>query len=101
MLILPSTDSSEAFGIVLLEAMACGKAVLASDLPGVRTLIKEGVNGYLLIPKNIVDIEEKLTKMMINTDLLKKYGANGRKLVEEKYSWKKIGQQLNELVNNL
>lgn len=100
LLILPSIDSSEAFGLVLVEAMACGKAILASDLPGVRTLVEEGKNGYLLIPKNINDIEDKLTKLLINTDLLKKYGLYGRQKVENKYSWTKIGEKLNLIICN-
>jgi len=45
--VLPSIDRTEAFGLVLLEAMACGKPVVASRLPGVRTLVTEGHNGYL------------------------------------------------------
>lgn len=101
LLILPSTDSSEAFGLVLVEAMACGKAILASDLPGVRTLIEEGKNGHLLIPNSINDIEDKLTKLLINTDLLKQYGKYGRQKVENKYSWSKIGEKLNLILCSL
>ena len=81
--------------------MACGKPILASDLPGVRTLVESGKNGYLLIPKNIHDIEDKLTKLLINSDKLKSYGEYARKKVEEKYSWDQIGIKLNELIKSL
>ena len=44
----PSTSSAEAFGLVALEAQACGTPVVASDLPGVRTVVRDGVTGFLV-----------------------------------------------------
>ena len=81
--------------------MACKTAILASDLPGVRTLVHQDENGYLLIPKNIQDIEDRLTKIMINSDMLKELGKFSRQLAVEKYSWKAIGSELNKLIKNL
>ena len=46
--VLPSVDRSESLGMVLLESLACGTAIAAADLPGVRTLVREGQNGILL-----------------------------------------------------
>jgi len=51
-MVLPSIDGSEAFGIVLIEAMACGTPVIASDLPGVRTVARRVGSGMLVPPNN-------------------------------------------------
>ncbi|MDP3771585.1 MAG: glycosyltransferase family 4 protein, partial [bacterium] len=62
-LVLPSTARSEAFGIVLLEAMASGIPVIASDFPGVRTVIAEGETGFLVPPDDVVTLAERLADL--------------------------------------
>src|SRR5262249_47181729 len=54
----PSVDRTEAFGLVILEALACGTPVVASRLPGVRTLVDEGRTGYLVEPGNVDQLAE-------------------------------------------
>jgi len=88
---LPSVDRTEAFGLVLLEAMACGTPVVASRLPGVRTLVDEGRTGYLAEPGNAADLADKIACCARETHVL---GTNSRKMVEERFGWKTIGQQL-------
>jgi glycosyltransferase involved in cell wall biosynthesis len=51
--ILPSTNSDEAYGVVLAEGMACGSPGIASDLPGVRTVVSEGETGILVPAGNV------------------------------------------------
>lgn len=92
--VLPSIDMGEAFGIVLVEAMACGKPVIASDLPGVRTVVENGRNGFLVRPGDVEDLLSKMDSLLESTALRKRFGDNGRKKVEEKYDWKKIAKTL-------
>ncbi len=65
-LVLPSTNSLEAFGIVQLEAMSYGVPVISTDIYGVRTIIRNTANGYLFKKKDINDMYLKLLLLRIN-----------------------------------
>ncbi len=58
--VFPSVDRSEAFGLTLIEALSSGVPAIASALPGVRTLIKEGENGFLVAPGDHLDLAQKM-----------------------------------------
>lgn len=94
--VLPSIDKSEAFGLILLEAMACAKSIIASDLAGVRTLVEADVNGYLARPADASDLAEKIKKILAEKELADFFGQAGRKKVEENYNWEKVGKKLEE-----
>ena len=107
-LVLPSVDKSEAFGIVLIEAMACGTLVIASDLAGVRSVVDEGVNGFLVQPGDSQDLARKIEKVLKlpfsatqgRRDYeIMKLGEAGRRKVEERYDWEKIGHRLLQIFN--
>jgi len=100
-IVLPSVDKSEAFGITLIEAMACGKPVVASNLPGVRTVVEDGKNGFLVNMRNPADIAAKIDIILRSDEMAKAMGQTGRKKAVEKYSWSKIISQVEELYNQL
>ncbi|MEI6627228.1 MAG: glycosyltransferase family 4 protein, partial [bacterium] len=62
--VLPSTESTESFGIVIAEAQACGLPAVVSDWPGSRKTIKNEVTGLLCEPKNALDLAEKMNKIL-------------------------------------
>lgn len=95
---LPSVDRTEAFGLVLLEAMACGTAVVASRLPGVRTLVQDGYNGYLVEPGNAADLAEKIESCLRDAPTL---GANAHAFVTARFSAAVVAQQLLDLYQRL
>lgn len=99
--VLPSIDKSEAFGMVLVEANACGIPVIASNLAGVRTVVNDGKNGYLVKPKDVKDLTEKIKRILENNDLAKQMGEKGREKVEKNYSWTAIGKKLDEIYKNI
>lgn len=100
MLVLPSTDT-ESFGIVLLEAMACGKPVIASSLPGVRSLVRDGYNGLLFQVGNAHDLSEKIGSLLKNKGLREILGANGKDDAFKHYSWEKIAQQIESIYGGI
>jgi glycosyltransferase involved in cell wall biosynthesis len=96
--ILPSLDRSEAFGIVLIEAASCGKPVIASNLPGVRSVIEYGVNGFTVTPGNAKELAEKINYFLDNPEAAKEFGKNGRQRVLEKYDLKKVGEKMESVI---
>jgi glycosyltransferase involved in cell wall biosynthesis len=93
--ILPSTTMGEAFGLVLIESLACGTPVITSNLPGVRTIVSNGEDGYLVRPGDVDDLCKKIKQILSLPDRQRDtMGAAGRNKVEQKYTWKKAGQQL-------
>ena len=97
--VLPSISSSEAFGLVLLEAGACAKPILVSDLPGPRTLVKEGTNGFLIKPGDVNDLAEKI-KLIFRTQP-QEMGERGRKMVLEKYDSRVLAKKLEAIYEKI
>lgn len=63
----PSTNAAEAFGLVALEAQACGVPVVASDLPGLRTVVRQNESGLLVKPGSISDLAQALYRVLSDT----------------------------------
>lgn len=66
--VLPSTNSLEAFGLVQLEAMLCNTPVVASNLPGVRTIVNNTKMGLIANVKDEKDLAEKILCVLENRD---------------------------------
>lgn len=97
LLILPSINQNEAFGLVLLEAMACGKPIIASNLPGVRSVFKNGKQGLTVKPGDAADLAEKILMIFKTPETKFQMGESARSLVEKRYSWAIAGEKLNEI----
>jgi glycosyltransferase involved in cell wall biosynthesis len=80
-LCLPSIERTEAFGLVLIEAMAFGKPVVASDIPGsgVGWVVRHGETGWLVDPGDHVALSVALKGLLENPDTLAVMGEAGRK----------------------
>jgi glycosyltransferase involved in cell wall biosynthesis len=92
--ILPSIR--EPFGLVLLEAMASGIPVLATDSGGPSEFIESGVNGFLVIPKDSKALAEKITWILSNKEKAGNIAIEGLKLVERHFSVRKTAEKIVE-----
>jgi len=90
--VLPSTTTGEAFGTVLIEAMACGIPVIASDLPGVRSVALNG--GDVCAPGNATDLAESLINFCNASDQWEIARKKARNTAEGLYSWDRVGAVL-------
>ena len=88
---LPSTMSTESFGIVNLEAMACGVPIVASKIGGIPDAVKDGENGLLVPPRDPEKLADAIIYLLENENIRKKMGKNGREKVED-YSWERIAE---------
>lgn len=91
--VLPS-QLQESFGLVLIEAMACGRPVVASNLPGARSVVEDGQDGLLVRPGDAADLAQKLQWLLADARGRREMGMQGRKKVEQTYSWPQVVARL-------
>jgi len=104
----------EPFGIINLEAMACSAPVVASAVGGIPEVVVDGDTGYLVpfdtdpvtgFPLDAAcfarDLADPIARLMADPALCAKFGAAGRKRVEETFSWQAIAAQTAELYRGL
>ncbi len=83
----------ESFGIALIEAMAVGKPIVASNIDGYASVMTHGAEGLLVPPKDKKALAQALISLMTNESLRQQMGARGR-LTAEGYDWKHIAQRV-------
>ncbi|MDQ7797855.1 MAG: glycosyltransferase family 4 protein [Candidatus Edwardsbacteria bacterium] len=102
--VLPSkivNGDIETFGIVYLEAGACGKAVIGTRQGGVPDAIAGGVSGILVAAGNITQLINAMLKLIENEGMRSKMGIDGKKRVEEMFAWPKIAKMLEEHLKSI
>lgn len=88
----PATGG-ESFGIVLLEAMASGKPVVASSIEGYANLLNHGEEGFLFPPRDEDALAQALLSLLTNDSLRHQMSVKGR-VKAEQYSWANIAQKV-------
>jgi len=97
-LVLPSFW--ESLPIVALEGMACGKAVVASNVAGIPYLIEDGVNGYLIEPGNAQNLAEKIILLLENGENLFDMGQESLNKVQA-FRWEKIAAETSRVYSTI
>lgn len=85
--------SSEALGLVILEALSCGKPVIASRLDGIPETMREGVNGLLIPPRDVDQLAQAMMRLASDRALARQMGAQGRDWVVSQFSLTTVGRQ--------
>jgi glycosyltransferase involved in cell wall biosynthesis len=91
--VIPSS-SGEGLPLVLLEAMACGLPVIATTVGGTPEIIKDGVNGFLVPPRDQRALAQTISKLLSLKNESQSLRIESRKTIEDNFNWDKNVQQL-------
>jgi glycosyltransferase involved in cell wall biosynthesis len=97
--VLPSRR--EGLPLSLLEAAACGRPLVATDVPGCREIARPNVNALLVAPEDPAALADAIAQLADNADLRQRFGAAGRQVVEAEFSSTKIGDDIVALYRSL
>jgi len=102
LLVLPSISNNEAFGIVQLEAFACGKPVISTDLPtGVPFANLHQKTGLIVPPKDSKALAQAINRLLKSPNLREKYGQYARERIEKEFTKELMTQRVLKLYQEL
>jgi glycosyltransferase involved in cell wall biosynthesis len=87
----------EGFGMVVLEAMACGRPVIASAVGGIYDIVKDGETGLLVQSRDARGTAEKIIALLRNPVEAERLGRNARAVVEEKFTVDEVVRQTEDV----
>ena len=90
----------ESFGLVALEAMACGTPVIASDVGGLRFSVRDGRTGFLIPEGNAEVLAEKIERLLSDPTLAARFEKNALERAK-RFSWKNIVSELLDVYGDL
>ncbi len=97
----------EPLGIVNLEAMACGTAVVASDVGGIPEVVVHGETGLLVhydehdLSTYRLELAQSINELIADPDRAQRFGAAGRKRAEQEFSWSAMAEQTVEVYRSV
>jgi glycosyltransferase involved in cell wall biosynthesis len=97
--VLPSHH--EGLPTVILEAMACGCPVLATNVGGIPNVIEDGLNGVLIPPEDPIRMASVIQTLLANPERLNELGFQARHTIEQSFSWEIIGSKFLDLYSSM
>jgi glycosyltransferase involved in cell wall biosynthesis len=97
--VLPSR--SEPFGIAIIEAMACGKPVVATRTGGIPEIIEHGQDGLLVNPDDSAELADGMERLLNDPKLQRALGGKARAKVKERFRWENTGSAYQQLFQDL
>jgi len=101
MTIVTALSRNEGFGLTILEAMASGSAVLASEAGAWQDIVREGIDGHIAACDDLTSTQEKLDLMMSDPTQLVEMGTHGRERVQQHYSLEREARDLTDFLRSL
>ena len=95
------TSLNEGTPVSLIEAMAAARPVVATNVGGVPDIAQDGVNGYLVESGDTEAFSEKLSELIKDPEKRRRFGQNGRKMVQERFAKERLIKDTERLYNNL
>ena len=92
--VFASTPWYEPFGITPVEAMACARPVIGSEVGGIKSTVSDGVTGFLIPSRDPEALAERLARLHRHPDLAQAMGEAGRRRACEHYTWRHVASQL-------
>ncbi len=74
----------------LIEAAACGRPIVATDVPGCREIVADGKNGFLVPPNDPEAFAEALERLIRDPEMRRRFGAAGREMVEREFTQESV-----------
>jgi D-inositol-3-phosphate glycosyltransferase len=96
-----TTPWYEPFGITPLEAMACGTAVIGSNVGGIKYTVEDGKTGFLVPPHDPAALAEKIEALIADEKLLKRMHANALKRVKTYFTWRGVAASCHSLYQKI
>ncbi|MGQ9515492.1 MAG: glycosyltransferase family 4 protein [Thermoproteota archaeon] len=94
-------SKEETFGIAVLEAMSCGKPVIVSARGALPYLVKDGKTGFVVQSDREKDYAEKMKFLLTHPEIRAKMGEEGRKMVENSFTWKIFVDLIEKAIRSL
>jgi phosphatidylinositol alpha-1,6-mannosyltransferase len=91
----------EGFGIVYIEASACGKPVVAGCTGGAPEAVLDGETGLLVDPEDPKAISDALIRILVDSDLATRLGKRGRERAEREFAWSVVAARVDSIVESM
>ena len=91
----------EGYGMSIIEAHYNKLPVIASNIGGIVEIIKDGINGYLVEPRNVELLSNRIVRLLKDRKLRSVMGGNGYNMIDKKYNWEKAGEMFNNIINQI
>jgi glycosyltransferase involved in cell wall biosynthesis len=96
-----ATREGEGIPRALLEGMACGKPVVATEVAGIPEAVIDGVTGFLVKPRDIAALADRLSTLLMDDSLRREMGLRARKLVETEFNYDTVIPKIASLLRGV